>query len=184
MENKIWLGYKSGDMAFKVPDYYEPRNTRYWQDERGQKWRSLGNACWFTNLDITKRHEDLILYKNYIPAEYPTYDNYGAIEVSKTKDIPMDYDGVMGVPVTFLSRHNPDQFEILGVTQSWADGRTKTYPHQTQIAPNGSRSNVTKLNDGAALKLDSPPHGKTHYMVENNYYVKVYARILIRRKTS
>lgn len=130
MENKIWLGYKSGDMAFKVPDYYESRATRYWQDESGQKWRSLGNACWFTNLDITKRHEDLILYKNYTPEEYPTYDNYDAIEVSKTKDIPKDYDGVMGVPLTFLDKHNPDQFEIVGVTQSWSDGTTKTYPTQ------------------------------------------------------
>ena len=184
MENRIWLGYESGDMAFRVPDYYEPRATRYWEDESGQKWRSMGNGCWFTNLDIKKRHEDLILYKNYIPEEYPAYDNYEAIEVSKTKDIPMDYDGVMGVPVTFLNRHNPDQFEILGVTQSWSDGRTKTYPHQIQISADGSRTTVTKLNDGAALKLDSPPHGKTHYMVENNYYVKVYARILIRRKTS
>jgi hypothetical protein len=64
-DGKIWLGYKSGDMAFKVPDYYTPRDTRYWVDEDGQKWRSMGNACWFTNLDISKRHEELILYKMY-----------------------------------------------------------------------------------------------------------------------
>ena len=184
MENRIWLGYISGDMAFMVPDYYEPRATGYWVDESGQKWRSMGNGCWFTNLNITKRHEDLILYKNYIPEEYPTYDNYNAINVNKTAHIPIDFAGPMGVPISFLVKHSPDQFEIVGVTQSWSDGRTKTYPHQIQISADGSRTTVTKLNDGAALKLDSPPHGKTHYMVENNYYVKVYARILIRRKTS
>jgi hypothetical protein len=182
MENKIWLGYNSGDMAFKVPDYFKPRNTRYWQDENGQKWRSLGNACWLTNLDISKRHEDLILYKTYDPEEYPSYDNYDAIEVSKTKDIPSDYEGVMGVPLTFLDKHNPDQFEIVGVTQSWSDGRIKIYPPQIQVGADGSRSNVTKLNDGAALKLDSPPHGGIHYIVGNDCYVKVYARLLIKRK--
>lgn len=181
-DNKIWLGSNNGDMSFKVPDHYEARATRYWQDETGQKWRSLGNACWFTNLDVKKRHEDLILYKEYSPSEYPSYDNYDAIEVGKTKDIPVDYDGVMGVPVTFLDKHNPNQFEIIGVTQSWSDGRIKTYPKQTQVGSNGKESLVTKLNDGAAIQVKEPPNGKTHYMVDNNLYVKVYARILIRKK--
>ena len=117
-ENKVWLGYKAGDMAFKVPDYYEPRATRYWQDETGQKWRSLGNICWFTNLDIAKRHENLVLYKTYSETEYPKYDNYNAIEVSKTAEIPLDYDGIMGVPITFLDKYNPEQFEILGMESS------------------------------------------------------------------
>ena len=90
-ENRIWLGYNSGDMAFKVPDYYEPRETRYWVDAQGQKWRSMGNACWFTNLDIAKRHEDVILYKKYDLRSIRHYDNYDAIEVSKTRDIPIDY---------------------------------------------------------------------------------------------
>lgn len=114
-ENQIWLGNKSGDMAFKVPDYYEEKATRYWQDETGQKWRSLGNICWFTNLDHSKRHEELLLYKTYSPDEYPKYDNYNAIEVSKVKEIPMDYQGAMGVPITFLDKYNPEQFEILGI---------------------------------------------------------------------
>jgi hypothetical protein len=184
MENKIWLGHNSGDMEFKVPDHYEARETRYWVDVDGQKWRSMGNACWFTNLDIKKRHENLILYKNYTPEEYRSYDNYGAIEVSKTKDIPTNYDGTMGVPVTFLDRHNPNQFEIVGVTQSWSDGTVKTYPPQIQVGADGTRSNVTKLNDGPALKVDSPPKGTTYYIVDGNYYVKAYARILIRRKIS
>ena len=117
-DNRIWLGHKSGDMAFKVPDYYEARETRYWVDAEGQKWRSLGNACWYTNLDIAKRHEELILYKTYRPDEYPTYSNYDAIEVAKISDIPVDYDGAMGVPLTFLDKYNPDQFEIIGSSRT------------------------------------------------------------------
>ena len=113
-ENKIWLGFKSGDMAFRVPDHYEARATRHWVDDNGDSWRSLGNACWFTNLDIAKRHEDLILYKNYLPASYPKYVNYDAIEVGRTADIPIDYPGEMGVPITFLDKFNPAQFEIVG----------------------------------------------------------------------
>ena len=112
-ENKLWVGYKSGDMEFKVPEYYEKRATRYRQDENGQKWRSLGNICWFTNLDISKRHEDIILYKKYNPKEYPKYDNYDAINVGKVAEIPMDYKEAMGVPITFLSKYNPKQFEII-----------------------------------------------------------------------
>ena len=116
--DKIWLGYKSGDMAFRVPPTYEPRETRYWQDETGQKWRSMGNICWYTNLDHSKRHEELILYKTYNAEEYPQYDNYDAINVDKTADIPCDYFGAMGVPITFLDKYNPEQFEILGIANS------------------------------------------------------------------
>lgn len=114
-ENKIWLGTKSGDMKFVVPDYYELRNTRSWKDENGVNWRSLGNACWFTNLDHPKRHEDIILWKSYTPTEYPNYDDYHAINVNKVAEIPADYQGAMGVPITFLDKYNPNQFEILGI---------------------------------------------------------------------
>ena len=112
-ENKLWLGYKSGDMSFRVPDDSKPRSTRFWIDEEGKKWRSMGNVCWYTNLDTTKRHEDLVLYKTYSPEEYPKFDNYDAINVNKTSDIPMDYDGLMGVPITFFDKYNPDQFEVI-----------------------------------------------------------------------
>ena len=112
--NKIWLGYHAGDMSFTVPDTYEPRETRYWQDENGQKWRSLGNITWYTNLDIRKRHEEMILVKKFSPELYPTYDNYEAIEVSNVTSIPYNYDKIMGVPITFLNKYNPDQFEIIG----------------------------------------------------------------------
>ena len=112
-ENKIWLGNNSGDMEFKVPDYYEERATRYRKDETGQKWRSMGNICWFTNLDISKRHQDLILYKTYNTDDYPTFDNYDAINVNKVAEIPMDYKQAMAVPITFLDKYNPKQFEII-----------------------------------------------------------------------
>jgi len=111
-ENIIWLGYMHPE-KFIVPDYYEQREFRSWRDENGVNWRSLGNACWFTNLDISKRHEELILYKLFNQDEYPKYDNYDAINVDKVKDIPMNYAGAMGVPITFMDKHNPDQFEII-----------------------------------------------------------------------
>lgn len=115
-DDKIWLGYKFGDMSFKVPQYFEPKATRYWVDNTGQKWRSMGNICWFTNLDIQKRHEDLDLYKYYSPEEYPKYDNYDAINVDKTSDIPIDYMDVIGVPITFIDKYSPNQFEIIGTS--------------------------------------------------------------------
>lgn len=114
-ENLMWLGRCLSYAAFKVPDYYEEKSNRFWIDETGQKWRSMGNICWFTNLDHKKRHEEMDLYKHYTPEEYPQYDNYDAINVDKTADIPMDYDGVMGVPITFLDKYNPEQFEIKGI---------------------------------------------------------------------
>lgn len=113
-ENELWLGY-THPVNFVVPDHYELREIRSWRDENGTNWRSFGNACWFTNLDIAKRHEALTLYKPYDPMLYPKYDNYDAIEVSKVADIPEDYEGVMGVPITFLEKHNPDQFRIVGL---------------------------------------------------------------------
>lgn len=152
-ENKIWLGYKAGDMAFKVPDYYAPRETRYWQDETGQKWRSMGNICWYTNLDIAKRHEDLILYKHYSEEEYPKYDNYDAINVGKVSDIPIDFEGAMGVPITFLDKYNPEQFEILN-------------------------ANDYRRNEQVPIKL----HGLIKDKESSIKGKPVYVRILIKRK--
>ena len=113
--NKIWLGYNNGHYWFMVPDSYEEKKTDFKIDESGQKWRRMGNICWFTNLDIEKRHEDMTLFRTYSPDNYPKYDNYDAIEVSKTADIPCDYDGYMGVPITFMQYYNPEQFEIAGL---------------------------------------------------------------------
>lgn len=120
-ENKAWVGYKFGDMSFRVPQDSKPRKTRFWIDEMGQKWRSLGNAMWLTNLDIPKRHQFLELTQHYTPEKYPKYDNYDAINVTRVVDIPMDYDGVMGVPITFLKYHNGTQFEIIGEANHGSD---------------------------------------------------------------
>lgn len=117
-DNKVWLGYNNGHFWFKVPESYEEKKTDFKIDENGQKWRRMGNICWFTNLDIEKRHEDMVLFRTYTPEAYPKYDNYDAIEVSRTADIPCDYDGVMGVPITFMQYYNPKQFEIIGQTHS------------------------------------------------------------------
>lgn len=120
-ENKAWVGYRFGDMAFRVPADTEPRKTRFWIDESGQKWRSLGNAMWLTNLDTSKRHQELKLSHIYDPDMYPKYDNYDAINVRKVSDIPIDYEGVMGVPITFLKYHNGSQFEIVGEANHGSD---------------------------------------------------------------
>ncbi|HFG0566845.1 TPA: adenine-specific methyltransferase EcoRI family protein [Flavobacterium psychrophilum] len=131
-DNKMWLGYNFGNMEFKVPDYYEPKETRFWIDENNQKWRSLGNICWFTNLDHTKRHEDIILYKNFVEDEYPKYDFYDAVNVNKVAEIPNDYKGIMGVPITFMDKYNPDQFEILGFMNTGEENKGIRYngtPH-------------------------------------------------------
>ena len=115
-ENKIWMGpsIHSGDREFGVPKDYPLRAAGCRIDEQGRKFIRVKGVRWFTNLDHTKRHEPLILYRNYTPDDYPRYDNYDAINVDKTSDIPMDYDGVMGVPITFLDKYCPEQFEIIG----------------------------------------------------------------------
>jgi len=110
-ESQIWLGYRNinDDMWFIVPEGYD-----FEKISDGKRIKHI-MGCWFTNLDTTKRHESLTLYKRYTPEEYPTYDNYDAINVDKVAEIPSDYDGAMGVPVTFLDKYNPDQFEIIGI---------------------------------------------------------------------
>jgi hypothetical protein len=119
-DNKLWLGASihSGDREFGVPDDYPLTAASSRIDEDGNKFIRVKGVRWFTNLDYKERHEDLILYKSYTPEEFPTYDNYDAINVNKTKDIPLDFKGVMGVPITFLDKYNPDQFEILGLSAS------------------------------------------------------------------
>ena len=117
--NELWLGYgfKGGAAHF----YSKYKDVATAGDHREGMIRVSG-VTWFTNLDTQKRHEDLILYKKYTPEEYPKYDNYDAINVNKTSDIPCDYDGVMGVPITFLDKYSPEQFEIVGATESEGKG--------------------------------------------------------------
>ena len=117
MSNNLWLGASihSGDRAFYVPDDYPLDASSCGVDSQtGRKYIRVKGVRWFTNLDIKQRHEEMILVKRYNPSEYPKYINYNAIEISKTADIPCDYAGEMGVPITFMDKYCPDQFEILG----------------------------------------------------------------------
>lgn len=168
--NQLWLGYKNGDMAFTVPDYYEPRASRYWQDVNGQKWRSMGNICWFTNLDIKKRHEILDLYKEYNPEDYPKYDNYNAINVNKVSDIPCDYNGVMGVPITFLDKYNPEQFEIVSFRKG-EDGKDLVFTGGQMSSSTVLSYPCTTAIPGMIKNAEGKINGKI-----------TYARITIRRK--
>lgn len=184
MQNKMWMGQSihSGDRKFYVPDYYDLNAAGCGIDETGRKFIRVKGVRWFTNLDYKERHEPIILTKHYTPEEYPHYDNYDAIEVSKTSDIPQDYDGVMGVPITFLDKYNPEQFEIVGITKTWFGMASKIYDEQIQVDKNGKEQKVTKLNDGPVLEIMHPPIGKTYYKVDERLYLQNYARILIRRK--
>ncbi len=120
---QAWIGYRFGDMAFKVPDDTPPRKYRYWVDADGQKWRSLGNAMWLTNLDNERKHKELVLTCTYSPEKYPRYDNFDAINVSRVLEIPKDYAGIMGVPLTYLKYHNERQFEIIGEANHGSDNK-------------------------------------------------------------
>jgi hypothetical protein len=191
--DKMWLGngFHAGNAYFSTPFAREFAEGVYNPETGLVKFRNL---CWFTNLDHGKRHQPLPLmtiadnlkyskHKDIKGKEtYELYDNYDAIEVPFTDAIPSDYDGVMGVPISFLDKYNPDQFKILGITKTWFGAASKTYPPQIQISSNGKKINVTKLNDGATIKLKTPPHNQTYYIVDNNYYIQVYARVLIMHK--
>lgn len=189
-DNKIWLGngFHNGNA------YFRPVGEREYAS--GVKDDSTGlvkfrNCCWFTNLDHGRRHQPLSLmtmeenimyskHKDIRGRGYVHYDNYDAIEVPYTDAIPSDYDGAMGVPITFLDKYCPDQFEILGITKTWFGGANKVYPEQIQVSSSGKESRVTKLNDGAVLWHNEMPENETYYIVEGRYYTQVYARVIIR----
>lgn len=164
MENRIWLGQSihSGDREFRVPDSYPLEAAGCRVDEDGVKYIRVKGVRWFTNMDVPKRHESLTLFQNYTSERYPKYANYDAIEVSKVVDIPCDYDGEMGVPITFLDKYNPEQFEIVGASRFL--GRP-----MSEIAPKG-----TYVSGGVRFYL---PNG-------DGTYKCLYDRIVIRRKGS
>lgn len=110
-DNKIYLGYNKKNQTYKLPN---------------GEYKTFGNIGWITTFDV-EPNKELVLTKRYNPSEYPTYDNFNAIEVSKTKDIPYDYDGIMGVPITFLDKYNPNQFEILGTESVLKISKGRTY---------------------------------------------------------
>ena len=187
MQNKVWLGYNSGEMAFRVPQNYEARDTRYWQDETGQKWRSMGNISWYTNIDHKKRHEELDLYKKFNEEEYQSFDNYNAININKVADIPYDYDGIMGVPITFMDKYNPDQFEILGLTQIGCHDLvpdTRRYDDYVEVRRSDGKvtgASGRKTNENAVLTGEG--NKKTFYRnAEGRTVHSEYKRILIRKK--
>lgn len=167
-DDVIWLG------ATVPTDFIQPKDDL--------KKSLSGLTRWFTNLDISKRHEELDLWRKYSPDVYPKYDNFDAINVDKVADIPCDYDGVMGVPLTFLDKYNPDIFEIVGITKTWFGLASKIYGEQVQVDKNGEEKSVTKLNDGAVLEIETAPTDKTYYKVDGKMYVQTYPRILIRRR--
>lgn len=112
--NELWLGvtrHGTGSMWFKIPDSFPQKSGQ--KIENGIRYQTIGSTTWFTNLDHSLRHEEIVLYKEYNPDEYPKYDNYDAINVNKVTEIPIDYEGCVGVPITFLGAYNPDQFEII-----------------------------------------------------------------------
>ncbi len=138
--NKIWLGQSihSGDREFRVPEHYPLNASGSRIDEEGNKYIRVKGVRWYTNLDYKERHDELILYKTYYgnENEYPKYDNYNAINVDKTKDIPMDYKGVIGVPITFLDKYSPEQFELLGIMNTGEENkgiRLEGTPHGRPI---------------------------------------------------
>lgn len=147
-ENKMWLGYNC---------------ARHFRTPNGSMFETA-RSFWYTNLDINKRHEEMILYKTFNSEEYPKYDNYEAIEVSKAVHIPCDYDGAMGVPITFLDKYNPEQFEILGITDRDDNSGLRTKTYTIKDVPNFS-----DLNRRGAIKI-------------NGEYKATYARLIIRRK--
>ena len=161
-DNQLWLGCHSGAQIFRIP-YSLERGNIFIKD--GVRYAKFGNICWFTNLETAKRTELLELWKNYDPTYYPCYDNYDAIEVSRISEIPYNYFGVMGVPITFLDKHNPEQFEIVGMAKRGAgDPALKTKVYTKEDYPNYSDLNATPV------------------IIENGKPRNTYPRILIRRK--
>ena len=168
-ENRLRLGrsISSGDREFRVPDYYPLEASGIRVDEEDNRYIRVKGVRWFTNLDISKYEEDLVLWKKYTPEEYPKFDNYDAINVDKTNEIPKDYDGVMGVPITFMDKYNPNQFEIigLGIGNLGKELGIKKYREEFK-----EYTKITGLREG------------TLYLVKNGKPKVCYSRVLIRAK--
>lgn len=150
VRGEAWLGVTS-PKSFRLPEGAPEKSGQY-TDEGGHRYQTFGNICWFTNLDHARRHEKVALFREYDPQTYPKYDRYDAINVSKVADIPRDYLGYIGVPVSFLGRHSSEQFEIIDANTIRDESKAKEKPH-----------GLIKDGDGAV-------NGKP-----------VYARMVIRR---
>ena len=200
MNNTMWIGYHpmGQDMLFDVPQKIakemldnEKQGSKYKVVKSIVKARSA--SCWFTNIDHGHRHQPLQLmsmadnikyskHKNINGRGYNKYDNFEAVDIPYTDAIPNDYNEMMGVPISFLDKYCPEQFEIVGITKTWFGMANKVYPKQIQVSKTGKKSVVTKLNDGAAIEVDGPIEGDVYYIVDGKYYTQAYARILIRKK--
>jgi len=192
--NKLWVGkgFHQGDAYFQIPD---AARTSYADGVFDEDTRTVHfrNITWFTNIEHGRRHEPLQLmtaednkkfskHKEVCNIGYLKYDNYDAIEVPYTDAIPSDWEGVMGVPFSYLNKHNPDQFEIVGITKTWFGAAIKTYPQQIQVSASGRRTKVGKLNDGAVIKIAKAMVGKTYYEVNGEFFIQTYPRVLIKKK--
>lgn len=184
--NHLWIGNNSGYMEFEVPIDSDSTLSDFKIKENGKAYRGLGNICWFTNLDFEKRHEELILYKTYNEKEYLTYCNYDAINVNKKKEIPLDYDGVMGVPISFLEVYNPEQFEIIGLgivgSCEFSSNRKmeildKNGEPTGKFTYNAKGTLYTKFNPEINKKPAAFRDAET-----GELYSSIYARVLIRKK--
>lgn len=164
-DNKVWYGesIRSGDRKFYVPDGYPLNAAGCGIDERGRRFIRVKGVRWFTNLDSSRRHEPIALNCRYTPDIYPHYENYDAIDVGRTQNIPVDYDGIMGVPITFLDKYSPKQFEIV------------------MLANGNARTNVSSKT---LEEVGYRPHSEDRGGVGIINGRRVYARILVRRKSS
>jgi hypothetical protein len=181
---KIWLGYNNGGTKwFRVNNDYDIKTISRKKIVDGKKYFSMGNVVWYTNLNVSKRNEEIILFKKYNKKDYPKYDNYDAIDVSKVSEIPKDFDGIMGVPVTFLDKHNPNQFEILGLSQKYGYGleSKKFYNDYVEIRSDGSKTGSSgKKTNGNPVMKGMPKKG--NYFSNGKRVVhSLYTRIFIRK---
>ena len=172
-EDKAWIGASihSGDRKFYVPDNYPLNASGCGVDEDGRRFIRVKGVRWYTNLDLKQRHEELILVKRYIPNNYPQYANYDAININKTADIPCDYAGVMGVPITFMDKYSPDQFEIIGLGIANLGLSIGVQPYKPEHKSYRKEIQKRGAVDGDLYMLD-----------ENGNPIVPYARILIRNK--
>ncbi len=185
-DDKLRTGYTNFNvgMFFHVPDHWEHYHHL---DADGRKVARVSTSCWFTNLDVEKHRDHVTLFKKYSAAEFPHYDNYDAIEVSRYTDIPYDYEGAMGVPITFVDKYNPEQFEILGWTRGTDEFEarpTKRYANALQLKPDGTKSNGGKVNTGPTLLMTQRPSTGTAYVADgvDGYLVQPYMRIIVRNR--
>lgn len=203
--NKMWLGYRFNkrvngkNMTFRVPDSYEMKGTELYINEKGEKFISVAGTGWFTNVDLKKRHEkiemmtmeDNIKFNKKVKDSktcYLKYDNYDALNVDFSEAVPSDYNGVMGVPITFLTKFNPEQFDIIGLaperlSENESSLQIVRYENAIQHKEDGTTCSGNKVNDGPVILHDKQPDKFPYYTSETRpgkFLEVLYARVLIK----